>query len=569
MKTLSSLTKSPLNSYITLTGNQLIVICCIYFSVVLNYPFLQRALNAAVSGSEYSLMFVVSIPVFLTSLFVLINSVLGLGRALKPVLILTLLVSSFIFYATNTYGTVFDYGMIQNTFETDSAEAFAYLNLSSFVSIFIFGVMPSLLVFFVNIKKQTMGQALWARTRLFATSSVIIAIIAAFFYANYAAVGRNNSGLLSYITPYKMIDSSVKYINRNYYSTPPEFQVLDQSPSLETDNNLPTVTVLVIGETARAHNFSLNGYAKPTNLYTEKLDVLSFKKMASCGTATAVSLPCMFSRLNRDNFEKRDASYQQNLIDIISLAGADVLWIDNNNGGCKGVCSRVNTVTIDVKADDPLCDGEYCLDEALLPPLNEKLNTLTHPNTLIVLHMMGSHGPTYFKRYPQDKRVFEDDCQRSDIQNCSEAQLVNTYDNTIAYTDYVLSKVIESLQSLEATETARTAMLYVSDHGESLGEKGMYLHGLPYAFAPSEQTHIPMIYWQAQNNTTEDMACLDKLSSDAVSHDNLFDIVIGITGVESKAYQRHSDVFANCRSTHGLAATEKRTSSDQATEAFN
>ncbi|WP_371195108.1 phosphoethanolamine transferase [Glaciecola sp. SC05] len=569
MKTSSVKTQTADTSNFAISSNQLIVITCVYLSVVLNYPFLKRVFNAVLIEPEHSLLFMFTVPVLLTSLFVFINSILSLGKALKPVLIITLMASSCIFYATTTYGTVFDYSMVQNGFETDGAEAFSYINLYSVGFIFLFGVMPSLLVFNIKITEQGFVNMLIARARLVAISTVVIGITSVFFYANYAAVGRNNSELQVYITPYKFVDSALKYINRNYYSAPLAFKLLDRYPSLETTTTAPVVTVLVIGETARAQSFSLNGYAKQTNLYTDKLDVLSFTDMASCGTATAVSLPCMFSRLNRAEFEKREASYQQNLLDIISLAGADVLWIDNNNGGCKGVCSRVNTISIETTPSNPLCDTEYCLDEALLQPLNEKLNNLTHPHALIVLHMMGSHGPTYFKRYPKDKAVFTPDCPRSDIQHCSEEQLINTYDNTIAYTDFVLSQIIGALQHLETKANAQTAMLYVSDHGESLGEKGMYLHGLPYAFAPSEQTHIPMLYWQAQSKTSEDMNCLKALSTEFISHDNVFDIVMGITAVDSKVYQRQQDTFANCRATDGLAAREQTETDIQASEAIN
>jgi lipid A ethanolaminephosphotransferase len=464
---------------------------------------------------------------------------------------------------------VFDYAMVQNTFETDSAEAMSYINLYFLGFIVLFGLVPSVLIYKVRMTPQGFFHMLLARAGLFSLSALIILFIAAVFYANYAAVGRNNSQLQAYITPYKFINASIKFVKRNYVSSPSAFTVLDPSPNLVDNKDSPVVTILVVGETARAQSFSLNGYTKRTNLYTDQLGVLSFKEMASCGTATAVSLPCMFSRLNRSEFDKQTASYQQNLLDIISLAGADILWIDNNNGGCKDVCNRVNTIIVDPHSDDPLCDGEYCLDEALLEPLNEKLSNLTSQHTVIVLHMMGSHGPTYYKRYPHEKTLFLPDCQRSDIQNCSEEQLLNTYDNTIAYTDFVLSKIIESLQNYASRENAQTTMLYVSDHGESLGEKGMYLHGLPYAIAPLEQTHIPMVYWQAQSNRLGDIDCLKAKTADLVSHDNLFDIMMGITSVESTVYQPDSDIFANCRATVGLVTNDTGETAAQSSEAIN
>jgi lipid A ethanolaminephosphotransferase len=209
-----------------------------------------------------------------------------------------------------------------------------------------------------------------------------------------------------------------------------------------------------------------------------------------------------------------------------------------------------------------LCDGEYCLDEALLLPLADKLKHLTHQDTLIVLHMMGSHGPTYFKRYADKQRLFTPDCQRSDIQNCSHQSLVNTYDNTIAYSDFVLSEIILQLDALAVVENVQTTMLYVSDHGESLGEKGLYLHGMPYALAPTEQTHVPLLLWQNDAQASSNVECLQAVSSEPISHDNLFDMLLGITSVRSTTYQADSDILAKCRTSDSRLAKVKTSSSD-------
>ena len=169
--------------------------------------------------------------------------------------------------------------------------------------------------------------------------------------------------------------------------------------------------------------------------------------------------------------------------------------------------------------------------------------------------MIGSHGPTYYKRYPKDKRVFTPDCQRSDIQNCSQEELLNTYDNTIAYTDFVLSKVITEMSVLAAKESIETSVLYVSDHGESLGEKGVYLHGLPYTFAPDEQTHIPMIYWADNQQTDVNLNCLNQMSDTPLSHDNIFDTLLSIMSIRSKAYINDNDSFINCKSLSVITRT--------------
>lgn len=540
---------------ITLNTNQLLFIISCYIALILNIPFLSKAASAITTLDNYSVLFLLSLPAFLLCLTIILQSLLSFRGVTKPVLIFTVVCSVFIFYGTVNYGIVFDYGMVQNTIETDTAEALSYVNIYAVGFIITFALVPAWFIYAVQLTYQPFIKELSSRLKLVALCVVIVGIIASTFYSNYASVGRNNKELISYITPYKMLDSSYKFV-RNYYFYPPlKFKMLDTNPTIIREDNKKHVTVLVLGETARAQSFSLNGYQKPTNKYTEKQGVLFFSQVTSCGTATAVSVPCMFSRLNRQNYNKRIATAQQNVIDIIHLAGADVLWISNNNGSCKGVCTRVDTQQISTDKVNPLCDGEYCYDEALLNHLHAKLQNITHDNTLIVLHMIGSHGPTYFKRYPKNKRTFMPDCQRSDIQNCTQEQLLNSYDNTIAYTDYVLSQIITEIDNLAQQKNIETSMLYISDHGESLGEKGVYLHGLPYAFATEEQTHIPMIYWLSKQQSDFNLSCLNNMSSTPITHDNIFDTILSIMSVRTKAYDSRNDPLLQCKSQSAIART--------------
>lgn len=539
----------------TLTTNQLLFATCSYLALILNLPFLTRASTAIAALENYNIFFLISLPFFLLSLMLLLHGLLAFRWITKPILILTVTVSALIFYATVTYGIVFDYGMVQNTFETDTAEALSYVNFYALGFFIIFAAIPCWLIYSIKLTYKPFLQELFSRVKLLSASLAFAFLVAIVFYSNYASVGRNNKDIAGYIIPYKMIDSSYKFIRNHYFYPPLKFQVLDTNPSIIRGNNKKHVTVMVLGETARAMSFSLNGYPKETNQYTEKQGVVSFSNMTSCGTATAVSVPCMFSRLDKSNYDKRIATAQQNVVDIIRLAGADVLWISNNNGSCKGVCTRVKSEQIATDISNPLCDGEYCYDEALLKPLRAKLKNITQDNTLIVLHMIGSHGPTYFKRYPKDKRIFTPDCQRSDIQNCTHEELVNTYDNTIAYTDFVLSKVITEMATLAEEQAMETSVLYISDHGESLGEKGVYLHGLPYAFSPEEQTHIPMIYWNDKQQTDFSLSCLAQMSDAPLTHDNVFDTLLSIMSIQSRAYINDKDSFIHCKSLAAIART--------------
>ncbi|GHE92442.1 phosphoethanolamine transferase [Thalassotalea profundi] len=537
----------PFIKNLKLTTNQLVIYTCLYITFIVNIPFLTKTVTVITALDQYNGLFLISVPFFLLSLSIIVQSFFAFRWITKPFLILVVLLSSILFYATINYGIVFDYGMIQNTVETDTAEAFSYFNLSAIFFFLFFGVVPSILIAKVQLTYNSFIGELFARLKLISGSIGVLLLIAMVFYSSYASVGRNNRDLVGYLTPYALIDSTAKYIRKNYLYPPLKFSLLDTKPEIVKPTQNKHVTVMVLGETARAQNFSLNGYDKPTNQYTDKLNVVSFANVSSCGTATAVSVPCMFSRLNKESYDKRIASSQQNAIDIIHLAGADVLWVSNNNGSCKGVCNRVKTIKIATKKTSPLCDGEYCFDEALLPPLRKKLTSLTHENTLIVLHMIGSHGPTYYRRYPEKNRIFTPDCQRSDIQNCTQNELVNTYDNTIAYTDYVLSRVIDELNSLSELNDVETSMLYISDHGESLGESGVFLHGLPYAFAPREQTHVPFIYWSDSLHLKGRADCVKNVSDLNISHDNIFDILLNEMSVKSDTYKEQNNPLNQCK----------------------
>ena len=530
-----------------LSSNQLLLLTSAYIALVLNIPFFSKVLTAVTANQQFNLWFLLAIPIVLFCLTLIFHSFFAFRPLLKPFLIFSVTLSSLLFYATFHYGIIFDFGMVQNTIETDTAEALSYLNIYAFGFFIVLGLIPSVLIYRSHIISTSFIKELMSRLKLLTLTLIVLSVLVSIFYVNFASVGRNNRELTSYLTPFKLYEATFKYGKRMLNNSSREFHLLDVKPTLTTASQQPSVTVLVLGETARASNFALNGYEKATNQHTSLSGMISFANVSSCGTATAVSVPCMFSRMNQDDYDKHIADSQQNVVDLVHLAGADVLWVDNNNGGCKGVCKRVETVLIDVNSANPLCDGEYCYDEILLESLDTKLKQLTANNTLIVLHVMGSHGPTYFRRYPKQHRKFTPDCQRSDIQNCSQEELINTYDNTILYTDFVLSKIAAKLEKLAQTQQIDTSMLFISDHGESLGENGIYLHGLPYTFAPSEQTHIPMLFWQNSRLGKYDTNCIKDLSADEMSHDNFFDVLLGMMSIDSKVYNSAQDSLNPCR----------------------
>ncbi|KYL31204.1 hydrolase [Pseudoalteromonas agarivorans] len=512
-----------------------------YIVIVFNGLFLYNTFIAATQPGHINWLFITSIPLLLFSLTILVLSWLSLVTFVKPVLLFSVLLCSLLFYSTLNYGVIFDKSMLQNIVETNSGEAFSYLNFQLVIFVVLLGIVPTYLFSkFIIIGSFRVRLKSFVKLNLFAL--LCCALIAATFYKEYASVGRNNRQLTSYITPFAFYTAGYKYLRDNYFYPPLPFKVLDNLPALE-NKTTTSLTVMVVGETARAANFSLQGYSRATNAYTSKLGVKYFSDVSSCGTATAISVPCMFSRLNRKEYDSRLANSQENVLDIIQRSGVEVTWIDNNSS-CKGVCARVKSENIEPNKKHSLCDGDYCFDEILVSKLKDRIAKSNVKHKLIILHMIGSHGPTYYRRYPEHASLYKPDCDRSDIQNCTTTELTNTYDNTIAYTDRVLSELIKVLQ--ESNEMEKS-LLYVSDHGESLGEKGLYLHGFPYALAPTEQTHIPMIFWSNKLTDSEFNRCVELQHSKTFSHDNIFDTLLGLTHVNSNQYQPIYDIFNACK----------------------
>jgi lipid A ethanolaminephosphotransferase len=308
--------------------------------------------------------------------------------------------------------------------------------------------------------------------------------------------------------------------------------------------------LLVVGETARSDHFSLNGYERPTNPQLAALGVVSYRDVTSCGTNTAASLPCMFSHLGRVGHEARERDHE-NLLDLAQHAGLAVLWLDNQSG-CKGLCERVPNTMASDGAPAALCSDGECLDEALLNGLDARLAALDPQRrtrgVLLVMHQMGSHGPAYWRRAPADRKPFQPECLTNVLQQCDRQTLVNAYDNSIAYTDQVIAQSIAWLGRQQATYDP--LLLYISDHGESLGENGLYLHGLPYAVAPREQKHVPMVVWlpaQTEQGSGPRKACLAEQRDRPLSHDNLFHTVAGALGIRASEYRAELDAFAACR----------------------
>ncbi|MDP2123569.1 MAG: phosphoethanolamine--lipid A transferase [Parvibaculum sp.] len=500
--------------------------------------------------SFHDIAFIVSIAVLLTVAFNLVLQPVAMPRVLKPVLALLLVTAAAISYFASSYGAMVDKTMIANVIETDAREVGDLLSFRLVAQIVLFGIVPALLLWFVPLALRPWRQEVLIRGGVVLGSFVLVALIAAMFFQDYASFLRNNREVRFMINPSAAIYATVRYATAMPSAMAATYTPIAGSVArgraLDAPHSKKTLVVFVVGETARADHFALNGYERQTNPELAKLDIVNFGEVRSCGTSTAESVPCMFSDLVRADYSAAKALMRENVLDILVRAGIDVLWLENNSS-CKGVCARVPSETTWSLGDTEFCEGGDCRDDLLVRQLGSALAAADN-DMIVVMHQIGSHGPSYFKRFTEAFRVFTPTCDTNQLQSCSQEEIVNSYDNGILYTDNILAETIGVLEGV--SDRFDTAMIYVSDHGESLGENGIYLHGMPYMFAPDVQKHVPMVVWTSagyRKKMALDMGCLAAESGEAFSHDNLFHSVLGMFGVRSDVYLKDLDIFAPCR----------------------
>jgi lipid A ethanolaminephosphotransferase len=542
MLVLSNLISKLKSQKITMKMVSLITLVSLYFAVVFNYPINEKIYLL----SQGNGLFLFLTPAILTCAFIIIFSMIAVPYLFKGIVIILTLTSSMAFYAALQYNTMFDYAMIENIFETNVGEASSYLSSASIGYFIVFGVLPSLLLLKVKvIRNASWTKELFHRAALMSVAIVGLLLISVFYFKDYASIGRNNSYLNKMINPADAFNT-VKYINNEYLTAPLDYITIGEDAEvIPAKNDKPTLMVVLVGETARAQNSAYNGYERETNPYTKDLGLIAFQNVSSCGTATAHSLPCMFSNMVRTNYNRDRANNQDDVLDVLTHAGVKSVWIDND-GGDKAVAKNIEKVMISDTSSGEFCNGLSCYDEVLLQGLDKRIQNTTG-DQLYALHMIGSHGPTYWKRYPENMAVFTPACNRSDIENCSDEEITNVYDNTLVYTDYVIAQTIAKLKTY--SDKYNVVMLYISDHGESLGENGLYLHGAPYMIAPKEQTHVPFYIWMSDDYANQKginkASVISKAAAGGFSHDNLFHTLLGLYGVKTNAKDNSLDIMAN------------------------
>ena len=494
----------------------------------------------------------VTLGAMIAALLAAIASAFAWRWTLKPLLVFLIVAAAVGMHYMLSYRVVIDSTMMVNVVQTDRREALGLVGWKLFFSLAWSAALPAWFVWRAPIEawrpwpKQALRNA-----AMVGASLVVFAVVVLAQFQPLASAMRNHKQLRYLLNPlnslYAVADLAAHAVRR----PPGPLQALGRDARAATvpAGAKPVLLVLVLGETARSANFSVNGYPRPTTPELAREDIASWRNAWSCGTSTAASLPCMFSHLGREDFDGRAAD-SENLLDVLQHAGLAVLWVDNQ-AGCKGLCERVPNASTSNEKDPQLCAQGECLDEILLKGLDARIEALPPERrargVVVVLHQMGSHGPAYSRRSPPAYKRFQPECTSINLPDCSREQVVNAYDNSIAYTDHVLASAIGWLRKESRYDTA---MLYVSDHGESLGESNLYLHGMPYGIAPDVQKHVPWITWLSPGFGQRSgiaLECLRKRAGEHVSHDNYFHSVLGLVQVQTSAYDRARDAYAACR----------------------
>lgn len=523
----------------------------IYIATALNLPLWVRVHELFPLGSAHSYPFYVTVFAIVVGVYFALLTLLGLLRVQRGILALLIIASAFANYFMLEYHIIIDADMVTNTLQTDPAEVRDLLSIKMVLMVFFLGALPVYALRHIRVCYPSSPRQFFAcGIRTIAVLALMLACVGWQFQTLSFTV-RNHKELKHIVVPANIIGGIGRLAVLELRAMFPEKPFISSNVTRNIEwewRERPTLFVLVAGETARAQNFSLNGYERETNPELKKRDIINYAHVSSCGTSTAVSLPCMFAGLTPSSNSKYQVRHHDNLFKLMAKGGFKTLWIDNNSG-CKEVCEdNQNYVTGPqlgkMQAPNPY---EEIYDTTMIKALLQNVKDDDLEDHFVVMHQKGSHGPAYYKRVPKEFAKFQPECDKNRLQDCSAESLTNSYDNTVLFTDYFLAQLIDTLQANYPEHD--TAMLYVSDHGESLGEKGLYLHGMPYMVAPEEQTHVPMVLWMSdrfKEGFHIDMECMKDRADENLSHQNLFHTVLSALELESPALNKNLSLFDGC-----------------------
>ena len=416
-------------------------------------------------------------------------------------------------YFINTYEVLITDKMMGNVFNTQFSEASGFFSFSFVLYVVFLGILPGVWLFM-----QKIDYGSWKR--YFSNIGGALAVVLAVALANmqnWPWIDRNSTELGSLLMPWSYTVNSVRFYNAEKKRNQKEIPL----PDATIANDSKDVCILIIGESARRENFSLYGYKKETNPLMAKDSVTALVADAAA-TYTTAGVKALLSH-------KPGGKLYEILPNYLNRTGVDVIWRTNNWGEPPVHIQQYQKMG-KLKEMYPEADGRY--DGILLAGLKEVIENSEKDKVVIFLHTGTSHGPTYNKKYPAEFEVFTPVCNTVEMSKADPAELMNAYDNTIVYTDYLVHSAIDILRSIH---DRRGCVLFVSDHGESLGENNLYMHGVPMSMAPKEQVEIPFIVWTSDKTPVKDL--------EKVGQYHVFHSVLDFLGIESPIFNEELNIF--------------------------
>lgn len=528
---------------------QLLAVVALFWALAANKAFFSIAMKGHAPATPGTWVFLATVACAIVALHFLLLGMFVTRWTVKPVLSVSIVAAALATYFIDRYGIYLDPSMLRNVLRTDPAEARELLTWGLLFHFLPYAALPLALLWRVRVRSRPWKRAVVHRIAALAGASVALVGAVLLQFQPLASLMRNHKEARYLLTPANVAWSLGAALSGDAHGArmPREPIGVDARRGPRwAQATRPRIIVMVVGETARAANWGLAGYARQTTPELATLPVISFDGVTSCGTSTEVSLPCMFAPVGRRHYDEARIRRSESLLHVAQRAGVSVHWRDNQSG-CKGVCEGLSSDTLESLGVPGLCEKGRCFDEGLLTGLDARLGRARGVQ-LLVLHQLGNHGPSYFRRYPPAFSRFQPACESDDLQRCSRQEIVNAYDNALLYTDHVLAMLIARLQA--HADVVDSAMLYVSDHGESLGEGGLFLHGVPYAIAPREQTQVPMVMWMSKGFAAAsglDPGCLSARAKRPSTHDHLFHTLLGLLDVNTEVYEPALDLAQECR----------------------
>lgn len=300
----------------------------------------------------------------------------------------------------------------------------------------------------------------------------------------------------------------------------------------------PHWVVLIIGESQRGDHLSINGYGRPTTPQMDQIPhVVTYTDVTSCSARTVFSVSCLLSHRGIEKFDLpvRETS----LVSVMKSLGYETYFVSQHLKKGLQNCMEADHCLMgsDLQRVTPQ-SGAGETDFRLLDYWDQTFSAAqsVQKNRFVILHAMGSHF-NYHERFPREGWTppFTPYCQ-DPIYRCKTDELINAYDNSLAYFDEFFMALVKRLSG------QRAMLLFTSDHGESLGEGGVFTHGKPNFLAPKEQRHVPLVFWASDLLVQEQRLQSEfkrRVRSEPMTHDAVFQSILGCLGVRSSLFPKY------------------------------